>query len=209
VDLMEARGDRQRLAAYFSEVAPGDYAGIDQNGGGPDVLSEVATTQPSTRITDTFRQPILTWEENQLILAEAKTVTADVGAAQPHLDAVRAAVGLPSVPATLQNIAEEQYVAYFQNIEAWQSYKRLCYPNLLPAEDAAEAGLLIPARAYYGSDETNANPNTPDEGTQDAEGGIGRINEGAAPTGSDADPARNPNDPRGGLVNPGAACVGQ
>lgn len=207
VDIMEARGDRQRLAQYFSEIAPGDYAGFDVNLDGPTLVSEVATTPPSTRITDTFRQPIITWDENQLILAEARFQTAGAGAAQPHLDAVRTRYGLAAAPATLQLIAEEQYVSYFQNVEAWQSYKRLCYPNLVPSDEASPA--KIPARLYYGETEGNANPNTPSEAEQDAQGGIGKKAQGAEPTGSTATARRNPNDPPGGTVNPGAACIGQ
>lgn len=207
VDIMEARGDRQRLAQYFSEIAPGDYAGYNVNLDGPELVSEVATTPPSTRITDTFRQPILTWDENQLIQAEAKFQTAGAAAAQPHLDAVRTRYGLAAAPATLQLIAEEQYVSYFQNIEAWQSYKRLCYPNLDPSDEASP--VKIPARLYYGETEGNANPNTPSEAEQDAQGGVGSKELGTVPTGSTATPRRNPNDPPGGTVNPGAACIGQ
>jgi hypothetical protein len=207
VELMKARGDNARLAQYFSPVAPGQYVGYEVNSASnPAVISEVATNPPSTRITDTYRQPFITWDENQLILAEARFQTAGAGAAQAHLDAVRAHHGLPSVPATIQAIAEEQYVTYFQNIEAWHSYKRHCYPNLTPS---VEAGKLIPARLYYGDTELSANPNTPDEGAQDANGGVGFRNGGVDPTGSTASPARNPNDPPGGTVNADAACLGQ
>lgn len=213
VELMKARGETVRLTgetAYYSQIAPGQYAGIDQNGNGPAVVSEVATIPSSTRIKDTFRQPILTYDETQLILAEAKNQAAGgVAAAQPHLDNVRLRYALPVVPATLQNIAEEEYVSYFQNIEAWQSYKRTCWPNLTPA--TAGAGKMIPARLYYGSTETNANPNTPDEGEQNAKGGVGKIDKGASSTGSTASPRHNPNDPPGGTVTRalGVACVGQ
>ena len=206
VNIMEARSD-PRLPDYFSEIAPGDYEGFDIITDAPATVSEVTTVPPSTRITDTYRQPIITYEENQLILAEANFQVAGAAAAQPFLDAARALHGLPSVPATLQQIAEEQYVAYFQNVEAWQSYKRTCYPNLVPSDAVTPA--RIPARLFYGDTELNANPNTPSEAEQVANGGGGFRNGGAEPTGSTAAPARNPNDPPGGTVNPAGSCLGQ
>ncbi len=208
VELMKARGETTRLPQYFSQTPTGEYVGFDITTGGPEVVSDVATTPPTTRITDVYRQPIITWDENQLIQAEAKFQAAGgAAAAQPHLDAVRTRYGLPAVPATLALIAEEQYVTYFQNIEAWQSYKRLCHPNLVPSAVANPA--KIPGRLYYGSTEGNANPNAPSEAQQVAQGGIAFTNGGADPTGSTAWPGRNPNDPPGGTVNPGAACIGQ
>src|SRR3712207_2243296 len=80
VDIMEARNDTFRLRQYFTPVGAGpfqgnDYAGLAITGDPPAKISEVATSAGGTRITPTFRQPILTWEENQLILAEAKFQT--------------------------------------------------------------------------------------------------------------------------------------
>jgi hypothetical protein len=191
------------LAEYFSDVdaaTPGkQYAGVDVNSETqPTVVSEVATLTGETRITDVFRQPILSWDENQLILAEAHAAQGNVGAAQPFLDAERAAHGLGPIPATLQNVAEEEYVEYFQNIEAWQSYKRTCWPNLTPAEDR----LQIPDRVLYGSTEANTNPNTPSSASQENRGG-------AANDQPDATPEHNRNDPPGGTVLAAAACRGQ
>jgi starch-binding outer membrane protein, SusD/RagB family len=195
--------DVQRLAEYFSDVDPAtagkQYAGVDVNSATqPNVVSEVATLTGETRITDVFRQPMLSWDENQLIRAEANAALGNTGAAQPFLDAERAAHGLASIPATLQNIAEEEYVEYFQNIEAWQSYKRTCWPNLRPATGK----LRIPARVLYGSTEANTNTNTPSSADQTNRGG-------AAIDEPDAFPGRNRNDPPGGTVLNDAACLGQ
>lgn len=206
VNLMRTRGDNQRLAQYFSEVAPGVYRGSDVNAPTALAVSEVATVPSSTRIDATFRQPILTYDETQLILAEAKERTAGVAAAQPHLNNVRTFYGLPTVTATLQAIAEEEYVTYFQNVEAWQSYKRTCYPNLTPYAEAEPP--LIPARLWYGQTEENANPNVPSQGEQNTKGGVGKTNNGTASTGSTAAPGMNPNDPPGGTVIPAASCLG-
>jgi hypothetical protein len=199
VNLMEARSD-PRLPSYFTQVAPGDYRGFDVNNPTAETFSEVATPDEDTRITQTFPQPILTYEETQLILAEAYFETSNVPQATIHLNNVRVANGLlPVGVATRQLIAEEYYIELFQNIEAWQVWKRTCYPNLDPAGTAT----MIPARLYYGQREENANPNTPSVGEQDANGGV------AEGTGSTASPGRNPNDPPGGTVNDAAACLGQ
>ena len=197
--------DAQRLAEYFSDVDPAtagkQYAGVDVNAASqPTIVSEVATLTGETRITDVFRQPILSWDENQLILAEAYTAVGTPALGLPYLTAERAAHGLGPIAATLQNIAEEEYVEYFQNIEAWQSYKRTCWPNLTPAEGR----LRIPGRVLYGSTEANTNPNTPSSSDQENRGG-------AAIDQPDATPDHNRNDPPGGTVTDalGIACRGQ
>ena len=198
VDLLKARNDSVRLRQYYSSEG-GAYGGFSNSGSSDPVISKVATLGGDTRITPTFRQPLITWAENQLILAEAKFATQGQAAAQPHLDAVRARRKLAPVPATLQAIAEEQYVEYFQNIEAWQSYKRHCWPNLTPNPSGVTT--VISARLYYGTSEQNANINVPNESDQDAKGGVagGRTN---------AIGRHNPNDPAGGLVTAAGACRG-
>ena len=52
----------------------------------------------------------------------------------------------------------EKYVVTFQNIEAWNDYKRTCFPVLTPA-----SGTQVIARPLYGSSEINTNPNFPGE----------------------------------------------
>ena len=124
-----------------------------------------------------FRQPAVNYAENQLIGAEAAFQIGGQGAAQPYLDAARAnrvygARGstpvifpaLTPVPATLQNIMEEKYLALFLNIEAWSDYKRTCLPSLAsaPPLGSPEPGASpIAGRLPYGITEINANPNTP------------------------------------------------
>jgi hypothetical protein len=53
----------------------------------------------------------------------------------------------------------EKYVATFQNIEAFNDYKRACIPALAPAGGAAQ----VIARPLYGTSEINTNPNVPGE----------------------------------------------
>ena len=143
----------------------GGYGGLDVNSATP------ANQISALNLDPEYRQPLLTWAENQLILAEAKFQTGGgAAAAAPHVNAVRQAVGLAPLAVgqvTLQSIMEEKYVALFQNVEAWSDYRRTCFPVLDPALSAA----AIPGRVYYGQAEENANPNTPTVAAQDAANG--------------------------------------
>ena len=171
VDLMKTRND-PRLSAYFLPNAGGGFGGLDVN-----------STTPAAQISPLnleaeYRQPLITWAENQLSLAAAKFQTGGgAAAAAPHVNAVRQAAGLAPLAVgqvTLQSIMEEKYIVLFQNVEVWSDYRRTCFPVLDPAGAAA----VIPGRVYYGQAEENANPNTPTVAEQDATNG-----------------GRNPNDP--------------
>jgi hypothetical protein len=106
----------------------------------------------------TFRQPIVTWAENQLIMAEAKFMLTGAGDALSHVNAVRAAVGLGALGAvTFADVMLEKYIAMFQNIAVWSDFRRTCIPLLTPNGAAAE----VPGRIPYGSAERTANPNLP------------------------------------------------
>ncbi|MFN2563807.1 MAG: SusD/RagB family nutrient-binding outer membrane lipoprotein [Gemmatimonadaceae bacterium] len=171
VNLLESRND-PRLEEYFNE----DLTGISDE-----------------RLEPDFAQPLVTANENLLIWAEAAYRTGGAEAeARQQLDAARALAGLGPVPATLagqpllNEILTEKYIAMFQNIEAWNDYKRTCTPNLPPVD----ATRKIPARLYYDAAEQQTNPNNIPVPSQQ--------------------PTRNPNDPRN-LVSEGtgAVCLGQ
>jgi hypothetical protein len=141
----------------------------------------------ATRGAPDFRQPLLTFSENQLIRAEAQYRTGAEPAALATLNAYRASVGLAaksglSGAARLTAIMEEKYVALFQNTEVWNDYRRTCYPNLTPA-----SGSFIPARLVYGTDERRANPNIPSPSQQ---------------------PKRNQDDPPTATSADGSKCLG-
>lgn len=170
VDLMSSRGD-PRMAAYFSTNASGEFAGAAPGEG----MTAAHSRLSSTRGSAGFRQPLITWAENELIMAEAAQHAGDDATARAHLNAVRAAAGLGDVTvsgaALLQEIMTEKYIALFQNIEVWNDYKRTCLPAITPV-----AGKSVPRRLHYGTDEWNANPeNIPDP---------------------QSEPLRNANDPR-------------
>lgn len=163
--LLDDLGDPRRDELYDLANKAGGY------------LSDVRS-QPA------FPQPIVTYNENLLIMAEAQFQTGDEPGALASLNAERAAWGtatpwhsaitLPAVSASgtalLQAIMTEKYITLFQNVEAWNDYKRTCIPALVPAHGAS----AIPARLLYGVTERQTNPNVPQPSTQ---------------------PARNANDP--------------
>jgi len=183
VNIMNAQNDPRR-AQYFGKTPNGNYGGVDVNGSvGPNGISGIL----GTRNNATFRQPLVTSDENSLILAEANFVLHGAGAAQPFLDQERSSNGLSSIPATLQSIMTEKYIALFQNVEVWNDYKRTCIPALI-AFPSATFGHEIPGRFYYGSSEEASNPNTPSSNEQLQHGGD--VVSGAGIVGF-----RNPNDP--------------
>src|SRR5262245_47216716 len=184
VDLLKQRTD-PRLTSFF---APGPSAGGQIIGASPG--QEYNGSQAwlsATRGAPDFRQPLLTFAENQLIRAEAQYRTGAEPAALATLNAYRVSVGLAEKSglagaALLTAIMEEKYVALFQNTEVWNDYRRTCYPNLTPA-----SGSFIPARLVYGTDERRANPNIPTPSQQ---------------------PRRNQDDPPTAASTDGARCLG-
>lgn len=159
VDMMKAQSD-PRLPEYFGLALNGQYGGFDVTTG--TTPGDQISPLDGSRNGDTFRQPVVTWEENQLILAETNFRLLGVAAAQPFLNAVRTARGKGIVVASLQTIMEEKYIALFQNIEVWNDWKRTCFPVLTPALGKTR----IPGRLYYGQTEEQTNPNTPPSSAQ-------------------------------------------
>ncbi len=155
VGIMKAQND-PRLPDYFGKNTSGGYGGYDvatqQNVGEPSPIAN------SNRNSPTFSQPIITYDENQLILAEADFQTGNVPLAATELNNVRSRYGKPLIPVpTLADIMTEKYIALFQNIETWNDYKRTCLPTLTPALGRS----VIPGRLPYGSTEQQTNPNAP------------------------------------------------
>lgn len=189
VELMRSRGD-PRLAAWFEPN--GDGAIVGQY---PYTLPRLGSEGDPSWLTDDIAgqgasMPIITWAETRLMEAEAAYRTGDEAGARAALNAERAAVPLPAVgvgvtgPALLTAIMEEKYVVTFRTLEAWNDYKRTCYPNITPT--AGKTNVL--ARLPYGSSERSTNPNVPALGAQ---------------------PQRNWNDPVTATSTNGAACIGQ
>ena len=159
--IMNQRAD-PRLASYFSPLAGGVYHGAAPGDG---IDDSKQSNLSDTRISPSFRQPLVTRAEVQLIIAEAAYQTGDPTTALASLNAERRAAGFPidlvgiTGPALLDSIMIEKYVAMFQNIETWNDYKRECIPALEPT-----AGTEVIGRPLYGSSEINTNPNFPPGG---------------------------------------------
>ena len=165
ITILQRRND-PRLAAWFTPASGGGYRGADQfgrNGAGASLIN------PAVRLQYGYRQPLVTWAENQLILAEVAARLGDEEPAQ-YVNPVRRAIGLAdlSAPVTLPQVLEERYIALFQTIEVWNDYKRGCYPLLTPGGANTTPAPEIPGRVPYGLAERNANPNIPPPNAQPA-----------------------------------------
>jgi hypothetical protein len=174
VDYMNGRNDPRR-ADYFCTNGGGVYAGDDFNVPQGDV--SFFDCEP-LRFTGDFRVPYATYQENQLILAEANLALGNTAAAQANLNAAYAAVpGLASTAtgvtgaALLDSIMMEKYVLMFQNIEALSDYRRTCIPALVPVSPNVLSLPAVPGELFYPQTERNANANVPAE-SQEVAGGV-------------------------------------
>lgn len=154
VNLLLSRSD-PRLALYFDPNAQGQYVGAapgQQGGAG-------ISSFDAARVAPGFRQPIVTWAENELIIAESAFRLGQTGVALQALNAERTDAGLSALgSATLSDIITEKYVALFQNIEVWNDWKRTCLPPLTAAQGTTGG---IPERLLYAQSERNTNTNIP------------------------------------------------
>jgi hypothetical protein len=166
ISLLNTRNDPRR-ADYF-------------NAGGTDLSN--------ARLSPSYTQPFITSVQNRLAWAEAAYKSGDLVTAQTQLNAARAQAGLGADVAVgttlLTEILTEKYISEFQTLEAWETYKRNCWPNL----DPTAANKKIPARLPYDANERQTNTNIPE-----------LINQ----------PARNDNDPANPTDPTGAVCKGQ
>lgn len=154
--ILKVRND-PRLTAYFDPNAAGQILGMDEN---KNVVGGTAASllNAPTRRALTFRQPLVTWSENQLIQAEARFKLNGPDAALENVNAVRIAVGLPALNVvTFDDVMIEKYIAMFQSIAVWSDYKRTCLPLLKPHGNSPE----VPGRLPYGQAERLNNPNLP------------------------------------------------
>lgn len=168
INVLNARGNDPRLAGYFDVASDGQYRGANQWGQGPGPWSLVDATNRTPR---PFRQPFVTWTENQLILAEAYFQTGNPAQALIHLNNVRTSLGMPvlGVPIDLEQIMVEKWIAQFQNVDAYSDYRRTCYPRLVPGGPTLNVSAAqIPGRVPYGGNERLQNPNIPPPSQQPA-----------------------------------------
>jgi len=153
VAIMKAQND-PRLPDYYAQSPNGGYIGFDVTVGTTDVKT-VSLLRGNRQTNPQFRQPIITYDENQLIIAESSLQTGDAAGAALALKNVRDRYGKSVIAApTLNDIITEKYIALFQNPEVWNDYKRTCLPALTPAVGKA----VIPGRFLYGQTLVQTDP---------------------------------------------------
>ena len=128
-----------------------------------------------TRFSANFRVPFVTYQENQLILAEANLALGNNAVANTHLNNALAVVPLPADTVTgatlFDSIMMEKYVVMFQNIEALSDYRRTCIPTLTPVSPNVLSLPAVPCELFYPQTERNANSNIPTE-SQEVTNGV-------------------------------------
>ena len=147
-------------AAYFDDVVgshPGEFLGSAAN------LSGMRLFGPND--DGGFFQPIVTWAETQLIIAETAFRAGNTVEALTAINAVRTASDrTPLVTVTLAEIMTEKWITMFQNIEVWSDWRRTCLPRLVPVPGKT----AIPERLVYPFAERNVNKNIPNPSAQPA-----------------------------------------
>jgi len=155
--IMVAQNDK-RLPDYFAKNSHGGYGGYDVSTQTTPADSISSVLGSNRTNNPEFSQPIITYDETQLIIAEAAFQTNDKATATTALNNVRARYSkAPIANPTLSDIMTEKYILTFQNVEAWNDYKRTCIPALKPARNK----LAVPGRFLYGSTEMQTNTNAP------------------------------------------------
>jgi starch-binding outer membrane protein, SusD/RagB family len=165
VDLLKGLGD-PRLAEYYQKaVGTTDYIGATPG----QALTGSMALLGVKRVAADYRQPLVTYNENLLIKAEALFQIGNTQAALDTLNLERAAwktvtpwhssitLAPASGPVSLASIMQEKYITLFQNVETWNDYKRTCLPALVPANGA----VALPARLLYTNAERQTNPKVP------------------------------------------------
>jgi hypothetical protein len=152
VELLRTRND-PRLTAYFAPTG-GQVVGAAPAGAAGSSLS-------ATRGAADFRQPMVTYAENQLIIAEANH-RLGTGTPLTNLNNARSSAGLTALSglsgaALLREIMIEKYISQFQNVEVYNDYKRTCLPEIRPAGTSQ----AVIGRILYSDTERAANPNIP------------------------------------------------
>lgn len=175
VNLLKNANDPRLTELYQRGTGSSDIVGATPGQG----LTSAMGTVSNKRLDAAYSQPLVTYNENLLIKAEALFKAGNAQAALDTLNKERAAWGTATPwhsaitlapvtgPVTLAQIMNEKYTVLFQNIETWNDYKRTCFPQLTPGNGA----VALPGRLLYPTAERQTNPNVP------------------------ADPVRNWNDP--------------
>ena len=112
--------------------------------------------------------PIVSYAENQMLMAEAQARTTGFAAGVVTLNNYRATLVPAPGPlapanlgATLADILREKFIHSFFNIEVWNDYLRTCYPNIPQPAGVNPTNNYVPGRLPVSANEQATNPNVP------------------------------------------------
>lgn len=165
VELLKAHND-PRLQLYFAPDADGNYVGSKPG----EFNGDANALNPNTFGSKSWNSDLVSWFENQFIMAECEYALGNEAAAldrlnnaiQPGLE-VKWGLAANSLPRyaglsgvdLLEAIMLEKYKAMFLNMQIWSDWRRTAFP-IFP--DVPGDG-RIPRRLLYSEDELNVNPN--------------------------------------------------
>ena len=170
VELLKAHND-PRLPIYFGKDAADSYSGSksgESNG-------NACWLNMETFGAKDWNADIVSWFENQFIIAECQYATGDEAGALATLnDVIQSGLeakwgldanslprytGLTGVD-LLEAIMLEKYKAMFLNIQVWSDWRRTAFP-IFDYVYEQDLGRRVPRRFLYAEDEFNTNPNMP------------------------------------------------
>lgn len=167
VDMLKADND-PRLQFYFGLDSQGEYSGSAHG----EMNEDVSWLNEDTFGDEAWDYDLVTWEENQFIIAECQYIAGNESAALATLNETLAGIetrwasylGGASLPrysgltgvALLEAIMKEKYKALFLNPQIWNDWKRTGFPVLTTINN-----LQVPRRFLYPDDEANTNKSFP------------------------------------------------
>jgi len=170
ISLAKAAGETALLTQWYTPSAGttgiyGAQAGLPveyPDGYAPDSISIFEVTNDPAA-----SYPIVSFAENEMLLAEAQARTVSLAAANATLNTYRGSVGAANLPvagtlgAELADILREKFVHSFFNMEPWNDYLRTCYPNIPQPAGVNATAAYVPGRLPVATNEQATNPNVP------------------------------------------------
>jgi hypothetical protein len=168
VDLLKSETGDTRLAAYFAARGGATaIVGYDIYGDLGGTGDELVTTRAAGLVK--YRAynapfPLISYEENLLISAEAKARTANTAGAITDLNVIRTGAGLTAKVAgdfattadLITEILKQKYLQLFLEGQAYHDMRRVAFTDGRPLYRAG-----IPLRYFYTQSEQTTNPNVP------------------------------------------------
>lgn len=168
VDLLKSEPGDNRLTAYFAPRGGAtSIVGYDIYGDLGGTGDELSTTRAAGLVKYSAydaKFPLISYEENLLIRAEAKARTGDNAGAVADLNVIRTGAGLPAktvgdfpnTAALITEILKQKYLQLFLEGQAYHDMRRV---NKTDGRPLYRNG--IPLRYFYTQSEQTTNPNVP------------------------------------------------